>query len=95
MIICTRLFEVSRENEELFHNAFDLAPFGMVLTDLDGRFERINQAYCRITGYCQKELMQPDFGSKRLPHPEDLWGNILEIDRVVAGKVPAIFVEKR
>lgn len=91
-----RLEEALKESEGLFREAFELAPVGMVLTDPnDGRLERVNPAYCRITGYSQEELLKPDFNFKRLTHPEDLGQNVLEVDRVMAGVIPSFCMEKR
>ncbi len=90
-----RLEQALTESEDLFHQAFDLAPIGMVLIAPDGRFERINAAYCRITGYSEEELLQPDFDFQRLTHPEDLERNVLGVGSLVSGEIPAYFVEKR
>ena len=37
--------------------AFDCTGVGMVLTDLDGRFLRVNDAYCELIGYDGDELV--------------------------------------
>ena len=90
-----RMEEALRESEDLFRDAFDLAPMGMVLTDLDGRFQRVNPAYCRITGYSREELLDAGMSFQALTHPADLDENVSEVDRVVTGEAPAISLEKR
>jgi diguanylate cyclase (GGDEF)-like protein/PAS domain S-box-containing protein len=42
--------------QEQFRAAFEEAPIGMALIDLDGRFMRVNRAYSEITGYDAAEL---------------------------------------
>jgi len=47
-----------RDAEERFRRAFDEAPIGMAMLDLDGRFEQVNDALCSITGYSRAQLQQ-------------------------------------
>jgi len=46
------------------------APIGMVILDLDGRFQRVNQAVCDITGYDAEDLLQ--MAPFAIVLPEDL-----------------------
>src|SRR5208282_5958828 len=39
------------EAQERFHTAFEEAPIGMILLDLEGRFASVNESFCRIVGY--------------------------------------------
>jgi len=40
-----------RESEARFAAFFDMAPIGLVVTDTDGRFERVNQRWCDLFGW--------------------------------------------
>jgi diguanylate cyclase (GGDEF)-like protein/PAS domain S-box-containing protein len=42
--------------EQRFEIAFERAPIGMVMVRADGRFERVNHALCRLTGYDKDRL---------------------------------------
>jgi PAS domain S-box-containing protein len=44
------LIAASREHEQRFRAAFDRAPIGMAVTDLDGRVLEVNQAFAQMTG---------------------------------------------
>jgi PAS domain S-box-containing protein len=69
-----------REQAELFENAFHYAVIGKALVGLDGEFLRINEAFCRIVGYPQDELLQLDF--QAITHPDDLDADVeLQIGR--------------
>ena len=57
-----------RESEERFRLTIDEAPIGMTLVGLDGRFFRVNQALCEITGYLPRSL--PSFASRTSPTPK-------------------------
>ena len=54
---------------ELFQVAFERAPIGMAVLAVDGRFERVNDALCEITGYSAEDLAA--MAPFALTHPED------------------------
>ncbi len=47
-----------REAEERFRGAFEYAPTGMALCDLQGNFQQVNAALCEITGYARERLCE-------------------------------------
>ncbi|WP_024544388.1 sensor domain-containing diguanylate cyclase [Picosynechococcus sp. NKBG15041c] len=59
-----------QKTEEQFRQVFYLAPIGMAITNLDGRYEQVNQAWCNIIGYEQDALLQKT--CEDLTHPDDL-----------------------
>lgn len=58
------------KSEEQFRLTFELAPIGMVIKALDGKFVRVNQAFCKTLGYTSLELLERTWAD--LIHPEDL-----------------------
>ena len=58
------------ETQELFQNAFDYAPTGIVLTSVDGRFLQVNRSFCEMLGYSAEEFLTLDFTS--ITRREDL-----------------------
>jgi len=46
-----------RDAEELFRSAFENAPIGMALLDLEGRTVRVNHALCELTGRSDTHLL--------------------------------------
>jgi diguanylate cyclase (GGDEF)-like protein/PAS domain S-box-containing protein len=58
-----------REAEGRFRGAFDGAPIGIAIVDLDGRFSEVNAAFSRLTGYPADQLMGTSFRS--ITHPDD------------------------
>lgn len=69
------------------------AIFGVAVTDLKGRFVEVNDAYCKITGYTEQELLAADFPA--ITHPEDRDNNMILIGQMLAGEIPGFTVEKR
>jgi PAS domain S-box-containing protein len=62
--------ELAGVSEELLRWAFDRSPNGMSVVALDGRWLRINDAYCRLLGYEAEELVGASVGD--FTHPDDL-----------------------
>lgn len=57
-------------SENRFRTAFEAAPYGMCMADLDGRFLHANVALCRMLGYSSEELVSGAW--QQITHPEDL-----------------------
>ena len=50
-----------RESESKLRGLFELSPFGIVLTDMQGRYLEFNQAFLDICGYSEAELKALDY----------------------------------
>src|SRR2546430_1633604 len=82
-----------RETEQEFRLHFQLAPIGAVQCTPEGRFLRMNPAYCAITGYSCEELSNMTF--YEITHPEDRASNRQLVDQLMSGKTQEFFMEKR
>ncbi|WP_186343007.1 PAS domain S-box protein [Allochromatium palmeri] len=82
-----------RRSEATFRAAFEIAPHGMALVAPDGHWLQVNQALCRILGYCESELLALNFQS--ISHPDDLAADLVYLDRLVSGATDQIQFEKR
>ncbi len=69
-----RAARVIADSEARFRSAFENAPIGMAIHDLDGRFLQVNRALCSILGYGAQELIGTGF--QAITHPEDLPGDV-------------------
>jgi len=88
-----RAEEARRESEGRFRSAFEKTAVGMVLLDITGRFLRANPAFCALVGYSEDELLSKTF--LEITHPEDLEKNLPVVERLMAGEIESLFVEKR
>jgi PAS domain S-box-containing protein len=70
--------------EQLFRGAFDGSPIGMAQTDGDGRFVRVNQALCELTGRTRQQLGGQRFDA--LTHPGDTGRDKLAIAALLSGE---------
>jgi PAS domain S-box-containing protein len=70
-----------QEHEERFGEVFENAPVGICVSGLDGRFLQANAAFCRMIGYCEKELSSTSW--TELTHPDDREASRRAIERLL------------
>jgi PAS domain S-box-containing protein len=80
-------------SEERYRQTFDNAAVGITHVALDGRWLRVNQRICDITGYSREELLRTDF--QTITHPDDLAADLAQAQRLIAGEIDHYFMEKR
>jgi diguanylate cyclase (GGDEF)-like protein/PAS domain S-box-containing protein len=83
----------ARETSERFRIAFESGLSGMALISPDGRYLRVNQALCEITGHSERELLTRTFQS--LTHPDDLAADLDQRRALLDGAVDVYQTEKR
>ena len=76
-----------------FRRVFDEVATGIAVADTDGRFLRVNPAYCRTVGYSADELAHMDFVS--LTHPDDRAANLEWVEELLTGRRDSFVIEKR
>jgi diguanylate cyclase (GGDEF)-like protein/PAS domain S-box-containing protein len=79
--------------QNLLETAFSHAPIGMALIAPDGRWLKVNQALCVITGWPERELVQRPF--QEISHPDDAGADQELIARLVTGEISGYQFEKR
>jgi diguanylate cyclase (GGDEF)-like protein/PAS domain S-box-containing protein len=83
-----------RTAEERFRIAFDNAPIGMALGDLEEqRYISVNRAFCRLVGRDEAEVRATDW--RAITHPDDIAREEQELQRIVAGDRSPFTIEKR
>src|SRR4030095_5281581 len=81
-----RAEQALHESEERFRLTIDEAPIGMALVALDGRFVRVNRAFCEIVGYSPAELTELTI--QAITHPDDLAADVALRDQLARGEIP-------
>ncbi len=83
--------------EAYLRSAFEDAPIGIALISIDpeseGRFLRVNQALCELTGYSSEKLQMTDIHA--LLHPDDLSTDVAAMRRLTQGEVDSFQIEQR
>lgn len=79
--------------ESFYRQAFEQAGAGMAMVAVDGRFLNVNRAFCRMTEFTRDELLERTFQS--ITHPEDLGGDLHNLERLMLGEIPGYSMEKR
>jgi PAS domain S-box-containing protein len=82
-----------RESEERFRSTFENAAVGMAHVGLDGRWLRVNEKLCEITGYTHSELLARTY--QEITHPDDVDADVSLARRVAHGELPTYAIEKR
>jgi PAS domain S-box-containing protein len=88
-----RLIIQLAEEEERFRSTFELAAMGIAHVSLEGRWLRVNDEVCRITGYSREELL--NLGFAEITHPEDLEKDRLQARQLLTGEIRTYTMEKR
>lgn len=79
--------------EERWRTAFQGAPIGMAISDMQGRFIEVNRAFCEVLGYEAEELRDLDFSA--VTHPDDVDAGHSLLEAIVAGERETVQIEKR
>ena len=85
--------EALRASEERFRSVFQTAAAGLVLMWPDGRIFQANPAFCRFTGFAEKELLQMTVAD--VTHPEDRESTRNHYRELAAGRKESVHYEKR
>lgn len=85
--------EALRKSEEQFRLTFEMAPIGMAISTLEGKFTRVNYALCDALGYSEAELLELSFAE--ISHPDD-WETHRSLQQVLIDSEELNFqIEKR
>jgi two-component system, cell cycle sensor histidine kinase and response regulator CckA len=88
-----RVEDALRATEQLFRRAFDDAPIGMALIDLDGGWLRLNRSLCQMLGRSEQQLRTSQLNE--LSHPDDRRLDRPLIKELLAGRRRSFAIEKR
>jgi PAS domain S-box-containing protein len=82
-----------RDAEERFRQAFEDAPIGIALINLDGRVLQVNQALCELTGYSAEQLDRTSWHA--LVHPDDVDEDVAAIAALLQDRLRTHHREER
>lgn len=85
--------EAIRENEALLDATFHQAAIGIAHQDRQGACLKVNQRYCDIFGYTNRQMQQVRF--QQLSHPADLDPDKSQYQALWSGELETYTLEKR
>ncbi|WP_051472290.1 sensor domain-containing diguanylate cyclase [Patulibacter minatonensis] len=84
---------VIADADEMFELSFARAPIGKAIVAPDGRFLKVNEAFCRLLGHDETALLRRDFRS--ITHPDDLDTDEALLRETLDGLRDGYVLEKR
>ncbi len=88
-----RVEDALRAAEQLFRRAFDDAPIGMALIDLEGRWLRLNRAIAQMLGHTESELRSKTL--REFSHQDEVDVDGPLVRELLAGRRRSYAIEKR
>ncbi|HTY37764.1 MAG TPA: PAS domain S-box protein [Bacteroidota bacterium] len=88
-----RAEETLRDSEERFRRTFQHSALGMVLVAPDFRFLQVNDAFCKMLGYTESELLERTFQDVTVPEDRPTGSGL--VHRVLSGEMDTFRLEKR
>ncbi|MBN1108521.1 MAG: PAS domain S-box protein [Bacteroidales bacterium] len=85
--------ETLRESEEKFRKLFEESPVGLAMTGKDTAIIKVNQGFCKMTGYSEEEVTGMTF--RELTHPDHIGADEVGVLLLVARKTPVYHTEKK
>lgn len=82
-----------KTSEEKFKAVFYQAPLAMSFSNMQGQWQMLNDAYCKLLDFSKEELLQKTFSE--FTHPEDKHIDVLALEQLSSGKKNHLEVEKR
>jgi len=83
-----------RKSESRYRTLFDNSLFGIVAVGTDNKFVQVNEAFCRLLGYQEKELVNVRTYAD-VTHPDDVGVSLERHGRMVRHEVERYTLEKR
>ena len=88
-----KIQETLDRDEAIFRAAFDKAAIGTAIATLDGRIMQTNEAFCRMLGYSEEELLGKNVAE--ITHKDDINCTRSALNDLASGKTDVWYCEKR
>lgn len=82
-----------QDERELFRQTFGQAAVGMAQLGMDGKWSRVNQKLCEMTGYNEAELLELSF--QGVTYPDDLGRDVEAMKNLLVSHTRVYQTEKR
>lgn len=89
----SHLLQAWCEKEDRFEDSFSYAGIPMSITDTNGRYIKVNSAFCKFIGYSEEELLKMSF--EDITHPDDLEYDQSMKKKLYSGEINNYHCEKR
>jgi PAS domain S-box-containing protein len=87
------LMDALADSEERFRATFEQAAVGIGHVSLEGKWLRVNERLCRMTGYSREEMLERGF--QDITYPGDPDRDLVHMASLLAGEIQSYSLEKR
>lgn len=84
---------IERKQKDFFEKTFNESSVSMGISNLDGKFLKVNSSFCKMLGYTETEMLTKTF--KDITHPNDLAMSNKSHTQFKEGKITNYNIEKR
>lgn len=81
------------KSEERYRNTFDQSPVSIANFDIQGYFIRVNQAFCRLFGFTEAELLRKKIVD--ITHNDDITNTMEYISDLLENKIDSFTIGKK
>jgi PAS domain S-box-containing protein len=83
-----------RESEAYYRSIFENALYGIAITDSDFKFTKVNEAWCKLIGYTEDELLD-NMGIADVTLPDNMPESMEMLGKLINGELRQGRLEKR
>lgn len=80
-------------SEERYRNTFDQSPISIGYCDTQGNFVKVNQAFCRLFGFTEKEILQKKIND--ITHPDSQEISNTQISKLLSNEINTFTIIKK
>jgi PAS domain S-box-containing protein len=88
---CIETENALRESEERFRRIYENMAVGVAWISMNYRIEGANEAYCRMLGYSETELMGKHL--RDITHPDSVEDNLIKQSELATGEIDHYRIE--
>jgi PAS domain S-box-containing protein len=93
MVALKHTDEALRQSEAQIRQTLERAPIAMAILTPEGKFFQVNQAFCDLLGYTEKELLNLTMAN--ITHPDDVTAHREHMKSLMRREIPHFQLEKR
>ncbi len=84
----------AQELTSYYRSLFEPSLYGIAVSGPDFKFLEVNDAFCRLTEYSKRELID-NLGIGDVTHPDDIPASLKKVEKLISGELKEFSIERR